>query len=127
MASEEVLEELEALTAILDEDTVEIEQDGASGRPTEITIQLRPLTASEQDKQYVSLALVVSQQCSALLRREHAVPPGAAAVRLPGRPARPRDPEPAGAGGERSGRAAGGHDSSMPGKQTQVNRPAKPN
>jgi len=53
------LEELEALTAILDEDTVEIEQDGASGRPTEITIQLRPLTASEQDKQYVSLALVV--------------------------------------------------------------------
>ena len=62
MASEEVLEELEALTAILDEDTVEIEQDGASGRPTEITIQLRPLTASEQDKQYVSLALVVRQQ-----------------------------------------------------------------
>ena len=121
MASEEVLEELEALTAILDEDTVEIQQDGASGRPIEITIQLRPLTASEQDKQYVSLALVVSQ-CSALLCYEDAVPLGAAAVRVPGRPTRPWHPEPAGAGGERSGRAAGGHDSPMPGKQPHVNK-----
>ena len=56
--SEEVLEEIEALTAILDEDTVEIlSKDGS---PAEISIKITPLTASEQEKQYVSLTLVVS-------------------------------------------------------------------
>ena len=58
MASEELSEELEALTAILDEDTVEIVSDETS-RPTEICVKLTPLTASEQEKQYVSLELVV--------------------------------------------------------------------
>ena len=56
--SEEVLEEIEALTAILDEDTVEILSQDA--RPSEINIKITPLTASEQEKQYVSLSLVVS-------------------------------------------------------------------
>jgi len=58
MASEELSEELEALTAILDEDTVDIVSDESS-RPTEICVKLTPLTASEQEKQYVSLELVV--------------------------------------------------------------------
>ena len=56
--SEEVLEEIEALTAILDEDTVDILSTDA--RPTEISIKITPLTASEQEKQYVSLSLIVS-------------------------------------------------------------------
>ena len=56
--SEEVLEEIEALTAILDEDTVEILSKDAG--PAEISIKITPLTASEQEKQYVSLTLVVS-------------------------------------------------------------------
>ena len=58
--SEEVLEEIEALTAILDEDTVEILSDDDRDRPAEIIIKITPLTASEQEKQYVSLSLVVS-------------------------------------------------------------------
>ena len=58
MASEELSEEIEALTAILDEDTVDIVSDESS-RPTEICVKLTPLTASEQEKQYVSLELVV--------------------------------------------------------------------
>ena len=57
--SDEVLEEIEALTAILDEDTVDIVRD-EKDRPTEINIKITPLTASEQEKQYVSLTLVVS-------------------------------------------------------------------
>ena len=56
--SEEVLEEIEALTAILDEDTVEILSE--DDRPAEISIKITPLTASEQEKQYVSLTLVVT-------------------------------------------------------------------
>ena len=56
--SEEVLEEIEALTAILDEDTVEILSKDE--KPAEIIIKITPLTASEQEKQYVSLTLVVS-------------------------------------------------------------------
>jgi len=59
MSTEEVIEELDALTAILDEETVEIKND-TTGRPKEITIKITPLTASEQDKQYVSLTLVVT-------------------------------------------------------------------
>lgn len=58
MVSEEVTEELEAVTAILDEETVEIIKDGDEN-PTEIVIKITPLTASEQEKQYVSLTLVV--------------------------------------------------------------------
>jgi len=58
MASEELSEELEALTAILDESTVEIISDETS-RPSEICVKLTPLTASEQEKQYVSLELIV--------------------------------------------------------------------
>ena len=57
--SDEVLEEIEALTAILDEDTVDIVRD-ENDRPSEINIKITPLTASEQEKQYVSLTLVVS-------------------------------------------------------------------
>ena len=56
--SEEVLEEVEALTAILDEDTVEVVTD-ESDSPSELSIKITPLTASEQEKQYVSLTLVV--------------------------------------------------------------------
>ena len=59
MASEEVSEEIEAVTAILDEDTVDIQHDDA-GNPVEISIKITPLTASEQEKQYVSLTLVVT-------------------------------------------------------------------
>ena len=59
MSSEEVTEEIEAVTAILDEDTVEIIRN-ADDSPTEISIKITPLTASEQEKQYVSLTLVVS-------------------------------------------------------------------
>ena len=59
MSSDEVSEEIEAVTAILDEDTVEVDHD-ASGCVTEISIKITPLTASEQEKQYVSLTLVVS-------------------------------------------------------------------
>ena len=58
MVSEEVTEELEAVTAILDEETVEIIKDD-DDNPTEIVIKITPLTASEQEKQYVSLTLVV--------------------------------------------------------------------
>ena len=59
MSSDEVSEEIEAVTAILDEDTVEVDHD-ASGCVTEISIKITPLTASEQEKQYVSLTLVVT-------------------------------------------------------------------
>ena len=59
MSSEEVTEEIEAVTAILDEDTVEIIRN-ADDSPAEISIKITPLTASEQEKQYVSLTLVVS-------------------------------------------------------------------
>ena len=59
MSSEEVSEELEAVTAILDEDTVEIVNDD-NDSPKEISIKITPLTASEQEKQYVSLTLVVT-------------------------------------------------------------------
>ena len=59
MASEEVSEEIEAVTAILDEDTVDIQHDDG-GNPVEISIKITPLTASEQEKQYVSLTLVVT-------------------------------------------------------------------
>jgi len=59
MTTEEVIEELEALTAILDEGTVEIVND-ESDRPREISIKITPLTASEQEKQYVSLTLVIT-------------------------------------------------------------------
>ena len=59
MSTEEVLEELEALTAILEEETVEIVNDD-SERPKESCIKITPLTASEQDKQYVSLTLVIT-------------------------------------------------------------------
>jgi len=59
MASEEVSEEIEAVTAILDEDTVDIQHDD-DGNPAEISIKITPLTASEQEKQYVSLTLVVT-------------------------------------------------------------------
>jgi len=58
MCSEEVIEEIEALTAILEEDTVEIIKDGDVIR--ELNVGLTPLTASEQDKQYVSLTLVIT-------------------------------------------------------------------
>ena len=58
MASEELTEELEAVTAILDEETVDIVKD-EDENPTEIIIKITPLTASEQEKQYVSLTLVV--------------------------------------------------------------------
>lgn len=58
MCSEEVLEEIEALTAILEEDTVEVIKDGDTVR--ELNVGLTPLTASEQDKQYVSLTLVIT-------------------------------------------------------------------
>ena len=56
--SEELTEELEAVTAILDEETVDIVKD-EDENPTEIIIKITPLTASEQEKQYVSLTLVV--------------------------------------------------------------------
>ena len=59
MSTEEVVEELEALTAILEEETVEIVNDD-SERPKEISIKITPLTASEQEKQYVSLTLVIT-------------------------------------------------------------------
>jgi len=59
MTTEEVIEELEALTAILDEGTVEI-VNNESDRPKEISIKITPLTASEQEKQYVSLTLVIT-------------------------------------------------------------------
>ena len=59
MSTEEVTEEIEAVTAILDEDTVEIVRN-ADDSPAEISIKITPLTASEQEKQYVSLTLVVS-------------------------------------------------------------------
>ena len=59
MSSEEVSEEIEAVTAILDEDTVEIVNDD-NDAPKEISIKITPLTASEQEKQYVSLTLVVT-------------------------------------------------------------------
>jgi len=59
MSTEEVIEELEALTAILEEETVEVVNDD-SERPKEISIKITPLTASEQEKQYVSLTLVIS-------------------------------------------------------------------
>lgn len=57
MCSEEALEEIEALIAILEEDTVEIIEHGDDMR--ELNVSLTPLTASEQDKQYVSLLLVI--------------------------------------------------------------------
>ena len=78
MASEEVIEEVEALTAILEEDTVEVvKEDGGGERPKvivlwkeyvdwtetnpqELSIKILPLTEGEQEKQYVSLNLVVS-------------------------------------------------------------------
>ena len=56
--AEELTEELEAVTAILDEETVDIVKD-EDENPTEIIIKITPLTASEQEKQYVSLTLVV--------------------------------------------------------------------
>jgi len=59
MSTEEVTEEIEAVTAILDEDTVDIVRN-ADDSPAEISIKITPLTASEQEKQYVSLTLVVS-------------------------------------------------------------------
>jgi len=58
MSTEELIEELEALTAILEEETVEVVNDD-SERPKEISIKITPLTASEQEKQYVSLTLVI--------------------------------------------------------------------
>jgi len=58
MSTEEVIEEIEALTAILEEETVEVVNDD-SERPKEISIKITPLTASEQEKQYVSLTLVI--------------------------------------------------------------------
>jgi len=61
MASEEVIEEVEALTAILEEDTVEVvKEEGGGERPKELSIKILPLTEGEQEKQYVSLNLVVS-------------------------------------------------------------------
>jgi hypothetical protein len=57
MASEEVMEELEALTAILEEEMVDVVKEG--DRPREIIVKITPLTASEQEKQYVSLTLVI--------------------------------------------------------------------
>ena len=73
MASDEVMEELEALTAILEEDTVEVVREGDSSRPREIIAKITPLTASEQEKQYVSLTLVIKltdgeQHCFPFLR-----------------------------------------------------------
>jgi len=59
MSTEEVIEEIEALTAILDEGTVEIVNDD-SELPKDISIKITPLTASEQEKQYVSLTLVIT-------------------------------------------------------------------
>jgi len=60
MASEEVIEEVEALTAILEEDTVEVVKEEGGERPKELSIKILPLTEGEQEKQYVSLNLVVS-------------------------------------------------------------------
>jgi len=60
MASEEVIEEVEALTAILEEDTVEVVKEDGGERPKELSIKILPLTEGEQEKQYVSLNLVVS-------------------------------------------------------------------
>ncbi|XP_023348078.1 E3 ubiquitin-protein ligase RNF25 isoform X2 [Eurytemora carolleeae] len=57
MCSEEALEEIEALIAILEEDTVEILKDDNIIR--ELNVRLSPLTASEQEKQYVSLTLSI--------------------------------------------------------------------
>jgi len=59
MSTEEVIEELEALTAILEEETVEVVNDD-SERPKEISIKITPLTEGEQEKQYVSLTLVIT-------------------------------------------------------------------
>ena len=74
--SDEVLEEIEALTAILDEDTVEIIKND-SDLPSEISIKITPLTASEQEKQYVSLTLLV------ILSPEYPGSPPALKVRNP--------------------------------------------
>jgi len=60
MSNEEVIEELEALIAILEEDTVEVVKDEGSDRPKDISIKITPLTEGEQEKQYVSLNLVIS-------------------------------------------------------------------
>lgn len=57
MSGEEVLEELEALEAILEE-TIEV-VSSTNNRPTDLAIQINPLTEGEQEKQYVSLTLSV--------------------------------------------------------------------
>lgn len=57
MCSEEAIEEIEALTAILEEDKVEIVKEDDIIK--EVIIHLTPLTASQEDKQYVSLNLVI--------------------------------------------------------------------
>ena len=57
MSGDEVTEELEALDAILEE-TIDV-TNTSDGRPTDLAIQINPLTASEQEKQYVSLTLIV--------------------------------------------------------------------
>jgi len=57
MCSEEAIEEIEALTAILEEDKVDIVKEDDIIK--EVIIHLTPLTASQEDKQYVSLNLVI--------------------------------------------------------------------
>jgi len=54
------MEELEALMAILEEETVEVVTEEGSDKPEEISIKINPLTEGEQEKQYVSLTLVIS-------------------------------------------------------------------
>jgi len=60
MSTEEVNEEVEALAAILEEDTVEVVREEGEDRPKELTIRILPLTEGEQEKQYVSLSLVIA-------------------------------------------------------------------
>jgi len=60
MTTEEVNEELEALIAILEDDTVEVVKDEGSDRPKDLYIKITPLTEGEQEKQYVSLTLVIA-------------------------------------------------------------------
>merc|ERR1712156_59636 len=60
MSSEEVIEEVEALSAILEEDTVDVVREEDGERLKEVVVKILPLTEGEQEKQYVSLNLVVT-------------------------------------------------------------------